>query len=278
MGTITATGAGGTPPYQYSINGVDYQAAGSFTSLNGGTYTVWVKDANGCTITKVVSITDNGSDLYESNNSKNQSKVISIGTAINARIALVTDVADWFKFTTPAGVGNFRLYFNHPSVSYVFNMYATGNNTPALVPVSTTPISKDYVLAGSTTYYISITGGLSFTCYQLSVNPVVASRTGNGNLYTEKSKPALHVTDILIARVYPNPHLGNFTLQIESPEDGMATIELFNSIGQIVIERKSAVTKGKGNSIQFNNVREAILHYRVKIDRQIVNGKIIGQH
>ena len=155
-------------------------------------------------------------------------------------------------------------------------MYATGNNTPALVPVSTTPISKDYVLSGNTTYYISITGGLSFTCYQLSVNPAVASRTGNGNLYTEKSRPALPVTDILIARVYPNPHQGNLTLQIESPEDGMASIQLLSANGRLITTKNEMLLKGRENTVDFSNIREAILFYRVRLGKHSANGKIIG--
>ncbi|MER3464032.1 MAG: hypothetical protein C4329_06065, partial [Chitinophagaceae bacterium] len=43
--TINATG--GTPAYQYSINGTTYQASNSF-NVAAGTYTVYVKDANGC--------------------------------------------------------------------------------------------------------------------------------------------------------------------------------------------------------------------------------------
>ena len=125
-------------------------------------------------------------------------------------------------------------------------------------------------------YFIKITSSTpSFFCYQLTIFNGIVLRMSEPFI-TDKGKTTGPVA--LTAIVYPNPHQGNFTLQIESPEDGMATIELFNSIGQIVIERKSAVTKGKGNSIQFNNVREAILHYRVRIGRQIVNGKIIGQH
>ena len=276
LGTITATASGGTPGYQYSIDGTNYQSSGFFGGLEAANYTAWAKDANGCTKSKNINITDDGDDQYEDNNAKNQAKLISIEVAINARIALANDVADWFKFTTPAGGGNYRLSFNHPAVSYIFNMYASGNNTPALIPVSTTPISKDYVLAGNITYYISITGGLSYTCYQLSVNPAVATRTGNGNLYTEKSKPEIPAIEILIARVYPNPHQGNFTLQIESPEDGIASIQLLSADGRLITTKNEMLFKGRENTVAFSNIREAVLFYRVRLGKHSTNGKIIG--
>ncbi|MBL7747998.1 MAG: hypothetical protein JNM19_11255, partial [Chitinophagaceae bacterium] len=68
-GTITATGTGGTPPLQYSIDGTNYFASNVFTGLSTGIYTVYVKDVNGCfrtttvTITNVAGLTLAGSSL-----------------------------------------------------------------------------------------------------------------------------------------------------------------------------------------------------------------------
>jgi len=60
-GTITATGAAGTQPYQYSINGTTYQTGNTFSGLAPGAFTVTIKDANGCTSTASVSISNVGS-------------------------------------------------------------------------------------------------------------------------------------------------------------------------------------------------------------------------
>lgn len=46
-GIITATGMNGTGPYQYSIDGINFQAGNIFSNLASATYTVYVKDANG---------------------------------------------------------------------------------------------------------------------------------------------------------------------------------------------------------------------------------------
>ena len=53
-GSITATGVGGTTPYQYSLDGITYQASNVFTGLTAGAYTVTIKDANNCTSSSVV--------------------------------------------------------------------------------------------------------------------------------------------------------------------------------------------------------------------------------
>jgi gliding motility-associated-like protein len=46
-GEITVTASKGVPPYQYSIDGVNYTANNIFTGLAPGAYTLWVKDVNG---------------------------------------------------------------------------------------------------------------------------------------------------------------------------------------------------------------------------------------
>ena len=47
-GSITATPAGGTGTYSYSIDGVTYGTNNVFTGLSAGTYTVYVRDSNDC--------------------------------------------------------------------------------------------------------------------------------------------------------------------------------------------------------------------------------------
>ncbi|WP_460218856.1 T9SS type B sorting domain-containing protein [Psychroserpens sp. MEBiC05023] len=50
-GTITVTNVtGGDAPYEYSIDGVNFQSSNTFTGLTTGTYIVTIKDANDCTI------------------------------------------------------------------------------------------------------------------------------------------------------------------------------------------------------------------------------------
>ena len=50
-GTLTAAAIGGLPPYEYSLDGTNYFADGTFENLAGGDYTVYVRDAAGCETT-----------------------------------------------------------------------------------------------------------------------------------------------------------------------------------------------------------------------------------
>ena len=59
-GSVTIAAAGGTPDYQYSLDGGAYQLSGNFANLAPGNYTVTVKDANNCTGSADVKIITSG--------------------------------------------------------------------------------------------------------------------------------------------------------------------------------------------------------------------------
>lgn len=48
-GTITVTQpTSGTAPYEYSLNGINWQTSNVFTALAAGNYTVWFRESSGC--------------------------------------------------------------------------------------------------------------------------------------------------------------------------------------------------------------------------------------
>ena len=57
-GQITVSGTGGAGTYNYSINGGAYQSSGTFSNLDIASYTVSVRDANLCTATTSITITE----------------------------------------------------------------------------------------------------------------------------------------------------------------------------------------------------------------------------
>tara|TARA_B100001245_G_C22872101_1_gene419390 strand:- start:664 stop:1434 length:771 start_codon:yes stop_codon:yes gene_type:complete len=54
-GSIDASASGGTEPYTFSI-GTESNGTGLFTSLPGGSYTLIVTDANGCSSTETIAV------------------------------------------------------------------------------------------------------------------------------------------------------------------------------------------------------------------------------
>ena len=55
-GAIDATGSGGTGSLEYSLDGLLFQSSGIFSDLAGGSYTLYVRDQAGCSLTDPVSI------------------------------------------------------------------------------------------------------------------------------------------------------------------------------------------------------------------------------
>jgi hypothetical protein len=62
-GSITVVATEGLEPYAFNINGGEYQTNNTFSSLGPGTYTIRVKDMNGCWKAIDVSIAAAGSTL-----------------------------------------------------------------------------------------------------------------------------------------------------------------------------------------------------------------------
>lgn len=92
--TVTGSATGGQPPYQYSINGANYQSDPVFTNLPNGAYQMSVLDDRGCTVLSPSVV------------------VFTVGT---------DDVADnWQLQITPnPGDGNFHLLMNNCGVDEI---------------------------------------------------------------------------------------------------------------------------------------------------------------
>jgi gliding motility-associated-like protein len=54
--TIIVTASGGTPTFEYSLDGITFQPGNTFANIAPGSYTITVRDANGCTKTTTVVI------------------------------------------------------------------------------------------------------------------------------------------------------------------------------------------------------------------------------
>ncbi len=74
--TITVTGSGGTTPYSYSKDGVNFQSSNVFTDVAYGAYTISIKDAS-CTKTTAITV----NSVTDSRDGKIY-KLVQIGTQV----------------------------------------------------------------------------------------------------------------------------------------------------------------------------------------------------
>ncbi|HMC99312.1 MAG TPA: hypothetical protein VKH37_04135, partial [Ferruginibacter sp.] len=65
-GSITVTAGGGTPPYQYSLDGGSFQSSNIFSGLIAGGHTIIIKDAHNCTLQLSATVTQPPAFVYSS--------------------------------------------------------------------------------------------------------------------------------------------------------------------------------------------------------------------
>lgn len=135
---IAASGSSG---YTYNLNGAAYQSTNIFANLAAGTYTMGVKDANGCTNTKSVTVA-----------------TASSGPLFSAVRTLITNRCSGSGCHMNGGTGGGYNFDNDCSIisnwSKINSSAVTGNNMPKLPqPTLTTAEKKtitDWINAGHT--------------------------------------------------------------------------------------------------------------------------------
>ncbi|MEQ8364939.1 MAG: T9SS type A sorting domain-containing protein [Cyclobacteriaceae bacterium] len=81
-GSIEIATTSGDDPYEYSIDGINFNAANSFTGLSGGDYTITTKDVNGCLYTNLITVVEPAVlNVTASNTATGASLVATGGTA-----------------------------------------------------------------------------------------------------------------------------------------------------------------------------------------------------
>ncbi len=99
-GTITITSPTGTAPFEYSIDaGAHYQSSNTFTGLAGGTYTVRVRDANGCYVDEEVTVDNIGAPTFTYTSTNKKCK----GGADDGTITISTVTVGSTEYTSGSG-------------------------------------------------------------------------------------------------------------------------------------------------------------------------------
>ncbi len=137
-GTIVSTGAGGSMPYKFSIDGINFQNSSTFTGLAAGSYTITIKDAAGFTSTAPVTV--NGNCLLVNINIAN-----AVCSKINGSISLsATNGAAPYRFSID-GI-NFQdgnLFTGLAAGDYTISVKdATNAQKDSLVTITDNPAPK----------------------------------------------------------------------------------------------------------------------------------------
>ncbi|MCX6297396.1 MAG: gliding motility-associated C-terminal domain-containing protein [Bacteroidetes bacterium] len=177
-GIANATASGGTLPYNYSWTPSGGTAA-TATGLSAGTYTVTVRDANNCTSTASVSITQPATAITAS--LTGQTNVLCFGASTG--IATVTasgGTPPYNYFWTPIG-GTAATASSLPAGNYTCTIHDANNCTSTVNTTITQPLT---VLAAS------ITSSTNVLCRGNTTGSATVTATGGSGSYLYSWSPS----------------------------------------------------------------------------------------
>lgn len=243
-GEIELTATGGDAPYEYSFNGgITYQSTGTFGNLAPGTYTVLVRDANGCEVAAIVVVTqpdqlqlaqiassdascegdDDGSFTvaagggtepytYTSDGNSNSTGVFSSVTS-GTHLVTVTD-ASGCTASVEVEVG-----YTNPLPVAAFNWFASGSVVQfSNLSTNGTSYSWDFGDGSTSTDQNPVHTYAAGGTYTVTLVVTNACGTDTITLVIDTNNIGINDPngDASVLNIYPNPNHGVFTLNYTS--------------------------------------------------------------
>ena len=222
LGSITVTAAGGLSPYQYSIDGINFQASNVF-NVPANTYTITVNDANHCPVVFPGVVVPFINDLTLS---------VSADTSICSGQSIVltaTSSADTYSWSPTTGLAspNAQSTVATPTGDIIYTVTATLGGCVQTAPVQVSvasnltvdaggPLNID---AGGSVQVLAVVGGSNTNISSIAwtpseglnatniLNPLITPVGTNGtNSYTitVKNSTGCLASDVLFVNIIPN--------------------------------------------------------------------------
>ncbi len=242
---ITASASGGVLPYEYSVNGGAFQSANIFT-VNAGSYTISVKDANGCV--------GNSSDILIAQPTAITTTASASSIACNAGNATLTVLA-----TGGLGAYEYRLNngsyqsdstFNVVAGTYTVNVRLKNNPACSTSVDTIVNVMQPAILkASANADAIAVCGGI--TIASVTATGGTPPYTGTGNFAREPgnwnfivldSKGCSTSVDLIILppgclelKVFPNPAQNYIAINHSAAAGTSSYLQIFSENGAKVL-------------------------------------------
>ncbi|MBC7384227.1 MAG: T9SS type A sorting domain-containing protein [Bacteroidia bacterium] len=253
-GSIQVNVSGGTPGYQYKMGSGSYQASNLFSNLGIGTYTVTVKDANGCTDNRTVNIS--------------QPAALQVNLFSRSDLICNGDMSGTFTMNAIGGTSPYQYKIGTGS-------YQSSNTFTSLAPGFYVVTVKDS--RGCLAYYTltihepeglraNISSQTNITCNSAGMGAFCMSADGGKWPYTYKADTGSFQAN----NCYANLSGGSYTATIKDNNGCMAStvVTIAQPAGGLVasLTSKTNVTcYGSGNGSACVNASGGVSPYQYKM-------------
>ena len=183
IGSISSSPIGGTPPYQFSLNGSPFSTTNSFNSLCSGTYTLTIKDSYGAGCLKDTIVTIVADTTFPGGSVTPFIVNPTCSLSTNGMISLIVTPANTYQylwntndttsFLNNIGAGNFSVNIKNPANECI----------SVIIPVSS--IGSNCGNISGTVYFDSISNCMQDISEHGIPNTMIITNPGNYITYTD---------------------------------------------------------------------------------------------
>lgn len=239
LGSITVNGGGGVAPYTYSFNGLNFQAGNVISPLVSGSYTITIKDANGCTATSACVLNSPG-NLFFTNNTVVFPTCIALGSIT------VNGIGGAPPYTFAINAGAYSPANAFPALAAgTYTLHVKDNNncihdTIITLNITQQPIISNVVITNPTCSFpnvgsitVTATGGTPPYTFSINGGPYGAGNTFNAltaGTYTIVVKDANNCTSSSVVTLISNNTINFNTFTITNVGCGGAPLGTITAI------------------------------------------------
>lgn len=307
-GSIMIQGVGGTAPYTYSFDGINYGSNNMLSSLTEGSISYYVTDANGCEFAAV-----NGAEIIEpalltatleaTNISCNGSNDGAVVTTANGGTAPFTySIGGAFTSNNTFGglsAGDYTVSVVDASgCSTEANASITEPSSIVINGLEANPIDED---AGGSSAY-TVTGGTGSYTYswtnsagsEVSTNQELGPFTnaGNAGTYTLtvtdangcSASQTISITGVgelgkaISVSLSPNPNTGNFVLNIQGLAGERLSYQITDTQGRVVArEELGNATGNRTKVMNMEHIANGVYYVQIVAGQATATVKMIKQ-
>lgn len=168
-GTISVQGNGGTAPYSYALDGINFSANNAFNNLVAGPYTITVRDSLNCNTTLILNLTEPAAIILSNNNQTNASCGACDGSA---------------TVGASGGAGSFGYLWTSGETTPTATALCAGNNTVTVTDANGCTATATFIIGNASGFTASASIDQAIRCFGNCNGAVSVNAPAGGGSFT----------------------------------------------------------------------------------------------